>query len=105
MEVYEVLALGPLRAPGFDRVRILALVTQYAPGPPFNRDFQLMLASPEDVEILETAALLPPFLILGVILALGLIGLLWWLRERRLKGQRESWRAFYGLSEDLIAAA
>jgi signal transduction histidine kinase len=103
-DVSEHLASGLFKAREGDRVRILALVTQYATAPPYNRDFQLMLASPEDVEILETAALLPPFLILGVIVGLGLIGLLWWLRERRLKAQRESWRAFYGLSEDLIAA-
>jgi C4-dicarboxylate-specific signal transduction histidine kinase/CheY-like chemotaxis protein len=104
-DVSEHLASGLFKAREGDRVRILALVTQYAPGPPYNRDFQLMLASPEDVEILATAALLPPFLVLGVVAGLGLLGLLWWLRERRLKAQRESWQASYGLSEDLIAAA
>ncbi len=104
-DVSEHLASGLLKAREGDRVRILALVTQYAPGPPYNRDFQLMLASPEDVEILESAALLPPFLVLGVATAIATIAFLWWLRERRLKAQRESWRAFYGLSEDLIAAS
>jgi K+-sensing histidine kinase KdpD len=40
--------------------------------------------------------------------ALGLIALLlggWWIRERRLESQRRSARAFYALSEDIIAAA
>jgi len=39
--------------------------------------------------------------------ALGAIGLLlggWWIRERRVGAQRRSVRAFYALSEDIIAA-
>ena len=101
----ERLSSGLLRAHQGDRVRISGLATQYCPGPPYNRDFQLLLASSEDVEILQTAAVLPPLLVLGVVGALGVLAALWWVRERRLKEQRESWRAFYGLSEDLIASS
>ncbi len=101
----EHLSSGMLRARSGDRVRIMGLATQYGLGPPYNRDFQVLLSSSEDVEILETAAFLPPLLVLGVIGALAALAVLWWVRERRLKEQRESWRAFYGLSEDLIASA
>ena len=101
----EHLSSGMLRARPGDRVRIMGLATQYCLGPPYNRDFQVLLTSAEDVEILETAAFLPPLLVLGVIGGLAALAILWWVRERRLKEQRESWRAFYGLSEDLIASA
>jgi C4-dicarboxylate-specific signal transduction histidine kinase len=94
-----------LRAKQGDRVRIFGLATQYCAAPPYNRDFQILLASADDVEILSTARFLPPLLVLGVVAGLGLLAALWWIRERRLKDQRESWRAFYGLSEDLIAAS
>jgi signal transduction histidine kinase len=96
---------GLMQAHAGDRVRVLGLASQYSPGPPYDRGYQVLLASPEDVEILQTAALFPPLLALGVVALVGLLGFIWWWRERRLKDQRESWRAFYGLSEALIAAS
>src|SRR5206468_1866545 len=42
---------GLLRARPGDRVSIFGLATQYCPNPPYNRDFQVLLASSEDVEI------------------------------------------------------
>ncbi len=36
--------------------------------------------------------------------AIGLVILLWWLRERRIRADNENLRIFHGLSEDIIAA-
>jgi signal transduction histidine kinase len=87
------------------RVRLTGLATQYSLEPPHDDGFQVMLASPEAVEVISLGFALPPLVSLGVIAALGIIAWLWWFREHRLGSQRRSMRAFHTLSEEIIAAA
>ena len=48
-----------------DRVTVSGLLTQYAPRPPFNGDFQIMLASPGDLKVSGTGLGLTPLLVVG----------------------------------------
>jgi signal transduction histidine kinase len=88
-----------------DRVRLTGLATQYSLEPPHDGGFQIMLATPSAVEVLETTYPFPTSLFLG---AAGVIALVlggWWIRERRMSAQHRSMRAFHALSEEIISAA
>lgn len=50
------------------------------------------------------AVMLLHLLLINALLATLIALLAWWLRDRRLKAQRETLRIFHGLSEDIIAA-
>lgn len=88
-----------------DRVRLTGLATQYSLEPPYNSGFQLMLASPDAVEVLPVVSsfptLIPAVLFLLVVAGAGA----WWWRDRRQGSQRRSMRAFHALSEEIISAA
>ncbi|HLH37533.1 MAG TPA: GAF domain-containing protein [Bryobacteraceae bacterium] len=89
-----------------DRVRLTGLVTQYSLEAPHNGGFQLMLASAADVQrigALESMTL--PLIFFGGSSVTALLAVLWWLRERRQGAARQSMRAFYALSEEIISAA
>jgi len=89
-----------------DRVRLTGLVTEYSLEPPHNDGFQLMLRSAGDVQPMPApVSLALPMWMLAGCGAIGLIVLLWSLRERRLGAARESMRAFHSLSEEIISAA
>jgi hypothetical protein len=68
-----------------DRVRIVGLSSQYCVVPPFERDFQLLVATEAAVTLVSRGWLISPnvFLYLGV----GLVAaaFVWW---RRLRGRR-----------------
>ncbi|HEY2842415.1 MAG TPA: hypothetical protein VGJ09_02150, partial [Bryobacteraceae bacterium] len=49
-------------------------------------------------------SILPAPLLLSALALLALLAGGWWVRERRLGGQRRSMRALHALSEDIIAA-
>ena len=88
-----------------DHVRVSALATQYSLDPPHNNGFQLMLASAAGVEAIHgTSSVFSPLLLLSAALAIGLLAVVWWIRERRLGAHRQSMRAFHALSEDIISA-
>jgi len=87
-----------------DRVRLTALATQYSLEPPYDGGFQLMLAGPEDIQVVPATTTFQPLLLLGAAGAIGLVLALWWIRERRLGSHRRSMRAFHALSEDIISA-
>ncbi len=87
-----------------DRVTASGLITQYAPRPPFNGDFQIMLASPGDLKVSGTGPGLTPLLLLGAAGAGAILLGLWWLRGRRLTEQHSTMRTFHTLCEEIIAA-
>ena len=87
-----------------DRVSAIGLVTQYAAQPPFNGDFQIMLASPGDLKVSGTGLSQMPLLIV-VGLGLGaILGALWWRHGRRVSAQHRAMRTFHTLCEEIIAA-
>jgi signal transduction histidine kinase/CheY-like chemotaxis protein len=94
----------PTRIHVGDRVSVTGLVTQYAPQPPFNGDFQMMLASPGDLKVSGTGLSQIPLLIV-VVLGLGaILGILWWRHGRRVSAQHSAMRTFHTLCEEIIAA-
>jgi len=86
-----------------DRVTASGLLTQYAPRPPFNGDFQIMLASPADLRVSGSGSPLGPLLVVAVITVAAVLAL-WWLRDRRLTAQHSAMRIFHTLCEEIIAA-
>lgn len=87
-----------------DRVVVTGLLTQYAPRPPLNGDFQIMLAAPGDLKVsgTETGLRLLLWLIGPGVIAILLA--LWWIRERRIAQQHSEMRMFHTLCEEIIAA-
>ncbi len=87
-----------------DRIRITGLASQYAPIPPYDRSFQLVVSSAAAVELLDRAWMVPPSTVLISLLALFGAVVVWWRRERRLTSQRRAMLALNQLSERIIAA-
>lgn len=88
-----------------DHVRLTGVATQYSLEPPHDSGFQLLLATPEDLEVVSSGSLFPPLLLAGAAAAISLLAVFWWMRERRLGTNRRLLRAFHALSEEIISAA
>jgi len=95
---------GELRIRVGEHVRLTGLATQYSLEPPYSSGFQLMLASPEAVELLPTVSPFPSWMPLSAIAVISLGVAWWWVRDRRQGTQRRSMRAFHALSEEIISA-
>jgi signal transduction histidine kinase len=65
---------------------------------------QILVSSAADVAVEQTGSTLPITLLLSALLAIALLLVVWWARERRMREQRRSLRAFHALSVDIIAA-
>ena len=87
-----------------DRITATGLLTQYAPQPPFNGDFQIMLASPSDVRVSGAGIGLIPILVVAALAILGAFLAIWWIRDHRATAQHQAMRAFHTLCEEIIAA-
>jgi len=87
-----------------DFVRVTGVSAQYCPIPPFDRGYEVIIDSPADVTLISSSSFISPRLVTYLLLAIALILLLWWLRERNLKRQRRVLRDIMTLSEDVIAA-
>jgi len=99
---------GPVRLDRFeigDRVRAVGVGSQYCPFPPFNRSFQMVLRSDEEIVLLRKRWLISPewFAVSIAFLAVALG--LWWMRERRMSAQRTMVRTFYSIGEEVIGVA
>lgn len=88
-----------------DRVRATGIVTQYAPTPPYDGHFQVVVPDDESVELIQKRWLISPATFVLCVCALGVALGLWWSRERRLSSQRRMVRMFHGIGEEVIAAA
>src|SRR5690242_20359784 len=68
----------------------------------------LIFADLADSALAQTSsprAIFPPTpLLISAGVAIGIMVLLWWMRERRIQAQHDSLGIFHGLSEDIIAA-
>ena len=87
-----------------DRVRLTGLVTQYAPEPPYDAGFQILLNSPEDIEVLEGGTALRSWPLWAGLIAAAFLLVMWRIRDRRTGLQRQSLRAFHTLCEEIISA-
>ena len=87
-----------------DRVRATGIASQYAPAPPYDGHFQVVVPDDESVELLQKRWLISPATFVLCVCALGVALGLWWSRERRLSSQRRMIRMFHGIGEEVIAA-
>jgi signal transduction histidine kinase len=87
-----------------DHVRLTGLATQYSLEAPHDGDFQILLAGPAGVEVVQSPWVIPPYLLLSALGLIGFVVLMWWVRERRLGINRRSMRAFHALSEEIVSA-
>ena len=87
-----------------DRVRVTGVASQYCTLPPYDRYFQILIANPASVIVVERGwALQPPVLLASLILA-GALASIWWFRERRMAGLRKRMRMLNSLGEQVIGA-
>jgi CheY-like chemotaxis protein len=85
-----------------DRIRVTGIASQYCPLAPYNRSFQLVVAGVDSVVPVGKRWMVSPqwFAVLLAFLAFALG--LWWIRERKMRAQRDMVRAFYSLGEEVI---
>jgi signal transduction histidine kinase len=88
-----------------DHVRLTGVATQYSLEPPHDSGYQLLVAAPEDIEVVSGGTMFPPLLVGGAVGLIAVVLALWWIREKRLGINRRLMRAFHALSEDIISAA
>jgi signal transduction histidine kinase/ActR/RegA family two-component response regulator len=88
-----------------DVVRATGIATQNCTLPPYDRAYQILLANPGGLILVEKAWLIPPSLVLSALFAIMALLLLWSWRESRMAGQRRAVRALNALGEDVIGAA
>src|ERR1700730_18688721 len=75
-----------------DRIRVTGIASQYCTLPPYDRYFQILIASPAAVAVLERGWVIqPPVLLASLILAAELAAI-WWFRERRMASLRKQMR-------------
>lgn len=87
-----------------DRVRVTGVASQYCTLPPYDQYFQILVASPAAVAVLERGWLIqPPVLLAALILAAALLAI-WWIRERRMAALRKQMHLLNALGEEVIGA-
>jgi signal transduction histidine kinase len=87
-----------------DRIRVTGIASQYCTLPPYDRYFQILIASPASVAVVERGwAIQPPVLLASLILA-GALASIWWFRERRMASLRKQMRLLHSLGEQVISA-
>ncbi len=87
-----------------DRIRVTGIATQNCTLPPYDRYFQILIANPNEIVVLERGwAIQPPVLLAALILVVVLAGI-WWFRERRMAGLRKQMRLLHSLGEQVIGA-
>jgi signal transduction histidine kinase len=87
------------------RVRAAGLLTQYAPQPPFNSDFQIMLPSAADLKVSGSGSFTTFWIAGGALLAIALLAFAAWrIRTGRVAAGQQATRTFHTLCEEIIAA-
>lgn len=87
-----------------DLVRGTGIAIQYAPTPPYNTGYEVLMQDLRDVVTLEHAGSLSAPVVAAGIAVVLLIGVFLWSRERRLRGQRKKLRKTYQLGEEILGA-
>ena len=104
------------RAPGAPRakldeiqkgttVRVTGIALQYCPTPPYNANYELLVADVGDVTPIEKPPAVPQPVIAGGIAVILLVSFFLWSRERRLRSQRRRLRRTFKLGEEILGAA
>ncbi|HLG95472.1 MAG TPA: hybrid sensor histidine kinase/response regulator [Bryobacteraceae bacterium] len=87
-----------------DRVRVTGISSQYCTLPPYDQYFQILIANPAAVAILERGWLIEPPVLLGSLIAAAALLAIWWFRESRMSALRRQMRLLNALGEEVIRA-
>ncbi|MCX6612695.1 MAG: hypothetical protein NTW74_17820, partial [Acidobacteria bacterium] len=87
-----------------DRIRVQGLVSQFCLRPPFNQFFQLLLASPKDIEMVEPRPAVPPQIVPAAVLMVLLVILAAWYLQQRARRQNRVIQRMLQASEELYGA-
>ena len=87
-----------------DRIRVTGVASQYCTLPPYDQYFQVLIANPSSIAILERGWLIePPILLASLIAGAGLLAI-WWFRESRMSVMRRQMRMLNAMGEEVIRA-
>ncbi|HEV2689582.1 MAG TPA: GAF domain-containing protein, partial [Bryobacteraceae bacterium] len=87
-----------------DHVRITGIANQFCTLPPYDNFFQIVVPSPASVVTLDKAwTIPPPFLLVSLLVAAGLLAI-WWVRERRMAALSRQMHFLNALGEEVIGA-
>ncbi|MBC7927395.1 MAG: hypothetical protein H7039_17230 [Bryobacteraceae bacterium] len=88
-----------------DHIRVTGISAQYCPIPPFDRSFEIIINSPAAVHLLSRGWLVSPGMFGSALLAIALLLLGWWWRERNIRRQRKVLREIMSVAEDIISVS
>jgi signal transduction histidine kinase len=88
-----------------DRIRVVGLVSQFCLRPPYNQFFQLLVANPKQIQLVEPRATVPPQLVPAavVLILLGILGA--WYLQQRSRQQNRLIQKMLQASEEMFGVA
>lgn len=87
-----------------DKIRVKGVVTQFCLRPPYNQYFQLMMAGPREIELIEPRPALPPQIVPAAVV-LVLLGILAaWYTQQRTRWHQRLIQKLMLTGEDLYSA-
>ncbi len=87
-----------------DRIRVAGLLMQDATLPPYDRFFTLAVRGQDSITLLESGGMIPAYLLLSAVVGIGLIAIVWWIRDQRTRGFRSTMTTLHGVGEEILAA-
>ena len=87
-----------------DRIRVTGIASQFCPLPPYDRFFQVFIAGPASLVVVERAWMIPPPVLLASVMLAAALLAIWWFRERRMAALRRQVRVLNTLGEEVISA-
>jgi signal transduction histidine kinase/CheY-like chemotaxis protein len=87
-----------------DRIRVTGIASQFCTLPPYDRLFQVVIAGPASLAVVEKAWMIPPPVLLASVMLAAALLAIWWFRERRMAALRRQMRVLNALGEEVISA-
>jgi GAF domain-containing protein/CheY-like chemotaxis protein len=87
-----------------DKIRLTGVAFQYCTRPPYNSNFEMLVAQQSDVVLLGRSGRVSPILVVATASVILLIAFLLWNREHRMRNQRARVRRTYQLGEEILSA-
>jgi CheY-like chemotaxis protein len=84
-----------------DKIRVKGLVTQFCLRPPYNQYFQLMVASPMDIQLMEPRPAVPPQIVPAAVVVVLLAILAAWYAQQRSRWQQRTIQEMLINSEEI----
>ncbi len=85
-----------------DRIRVTGIASQFCPLPPYDRFFQVLVAGPASLAVVEKAWMIPPPVLLASVMLAAALLAIWLFRERRMGALRRQMRVLNALGEEVI---